>query len=274
MGNLLKFDFGKETDKPIIYFHGAPGAIEEAGVFSEAAIRSGRRILCFDRFAIDKSINGDAYFKHIADAIISEVGSRKVDIVGFSIGAYIAIEVSQKLGDQVGELHLISAAAPLDAGDFLPHMAGKPIFGLAKNHPKTFSLLVLFQSFLAKLLPSILFGMLFSSAAGGDKDLVSQKKFKNFIVPILKQSYKNSGVGFARDVKQYVNWSLASIEKQAMEVFIWHGQADNWSPISMASGLAEIFPQSSSYELKELSHYSTLYAVSDKIFEPKTKSDD
>lgn len=268
---LELYECGDMGGKPCIYFHGAPGAVEECQLLDLAAKRGNRHIICFDRFSIDTNLSGAAYYKFIADAITAKVGNQKIDLIGFSIGAHVAIELNQILAGQVDELHLISAAAPLGAGDFLPHMAGKPIFDLAKNRSSIFSILVYFQSLIAKISPLMLFKMLFASASGSDKALIEQTEFKNFILPILKQSYTYSGRGFVRDVRLYVNWQMDLIDNNAA-TYIWHGESDNWSPVAMADYLENEFSQAKLINFPELSHYSTLYEVTKQIFAQKVES--
>jgi len=61
-----------------------------------------------------------------------------VDVVGFSIGAFIALQTSRYMANGVESLHLVSAAAPLESGNYLAAMAGKQIFMLAKAAPALF----------------------------------------------------------------------------------------------------------------------------------------
>jgi pimeloyl-ACP methyl ester carboxylesterase len=68
-----------------------------------------------------------------------------VDVVGFSIGSFIALQTFRYMTNGVGSLHLVSAAAPLEAGDYLVTMAGKQVFKLAKVVPALFVLLSYWQ---------------------------------------------------------------------------------------------------------------------------------
>lgn len=113
----------------------------------------GLTIICFDRFSIDHSTAGDAYYQLLAQAISKQAAGKKVDVIGFSIGAFIALQTCRYLGNRVRSLHLISAAAPWDAGVFLENMAGKQVFQLAKTWPILFVLLSYWQGLLVLLFP-------------------------------------------------------------------------------------------------------------------------
>jgi pimeloyl-ACP methyl ester carboxylesterase len=170
--------YGAENGRLVIYFHGAPGAPQECSTFDAEAKRCGVTLISFDRFVVNTTIQGEAYYKLIADAIFKKAAGKKVDVIGFSIGTFIALRTCRYLGESVRNLHLISAAAPLDGGNYLDSMAGKQVFKLAKSFPYLFRLLSYWQGSLALIAPNALFRMLFASAGGNDKILAADHAFK------------------------------------------------------------------------------------------------
>ena len=157
-GKPLKFSrFGSENGRIVVYFHGAPGATDECSIFDHYGKEHDLSFICFDRFAVDASIAGESYYRLLAEEILKHAAGKQVDIIGFSLGAFIALQTCRHMADSVRNLHLISAAAPLEAGDFLDAMAGKQIFRLAKNVPVLFVLLSYWQGLLALFVPNVLF---------------------------------------------------------------------------------------------------------------------
>lgn len=259
-------DYGNPAGKSIAYFHGVPGSPYEASVFDAPAREQGLRILCFDRFTIDHSITGADYYRQIARAISETVQGARVDFIGFSLGTHTALEVAALMPSQVRSLHLVSAAAPLDGGDFLDQMAGKAVFSLAQRSPGSFHWLVKWQALLAKRAPQLLLRMLFASAQGQDRELVKSPEFKTLICQVLQQCFAQGMTGYTRDIQQYLQpWSASSFASAA-NAGLWHGAEDNWSPFAMSVYLAERFPNSARVERMEgLSHYSCLYAAAPRI---------
>jgi pimeloyl-ACP methyl ester carboxylesterase len=258
--------FGATHGNLAIYFHGAPGAPEEGQLFDMAAKNNGLTVLCFDRFAIDPSLTGEVYYQLLAAEIAKQADGRQVDFIGFSIGAFIALQTCRYMPNGVRSLHLVSAAAPLEAGEFLPAMAGQQVFRLAKAAPALFLLLSYWQSLLAWLAPKALFRLLFASAAGADKALAADPEFQARLTPVLRSCFLGCVRGYARDVGAYVQpWSdtLADI---TVPTHLWHGDADNWSPPQMAHYLASAMPgYSSTQSFNGLSHYSCLYRAVPEI---------
>lgn len=270
----MKFSqFGSENGQLVIYFHGVPGAPEECAIFDIYGKENGLTFICFDRFSIDTSINGQTYYQFLAKEISKQAAGRKVDVIGFSIGAFIALQTCRYISNEVRNLHLVSAAAPLEAGDFLNEMAGKQVFQLAKTFPAIFVLLSYWQGLLALFFPNALFRLLFANTVGGDKALVSNRQFQSSIIKILKSCFIGRVHGYTRDIKAYVNPWKTTLTEISVNTHIWHGAEDNWSPKFMAEYLNSAIPSCSHIEiLGDLSHYSCLYETAPKICNQLSKT--
>ncbi|MFA5923744.1 MAG: alpha/beta hydrolase [Methylococcaceae bacterium] len=258
--------FGSDNGRVVIYFHGAPGAPEECAIFNRYGKEHGLRFICFDRFSIDSSIAGEAYYQFLAKEISKQAAGEKVDVIGFSIGAFIALQTCRYLANGVKNLHLISAAAPLDAGDFLDTMAGKQVFQLAKTFPILFVLLSYWQELLALFFPNALFRLLFASAAADDKALAADREFQSSITKVLRSCFIGHVQGYTRDIRTYVRPWATNLSEIAVNTHIWHGADDNWSPVAMAKYLESAIPGCVSTEIfTDLSHYSCLYRAAPEI---------
>ncbi len=257
--------YGCSDGALLVYFYGAPGSVDEAALFDQAAKQYGISVLCFDRFALPATGSSESYFRALATALEQQAAGRSMVLVGFSIGAFIALQTCRYLGAKVRGLHLISAAAPLDAGDFLPQMAGKTVFQLARQHPWLFALLSYWQGLLARWLPSVVFRLIFASAQGADRQLAASPVFQAEMKQTLRYSFSQGLAGYMRDVRAYVQPWQKSLAEINVATQIWHGSEDNWSPPAMADCLAQSLPSAESCVLPGLSHYSCLQAVVERI---------
>lgn len=254
-------EFGDLNGQAVIYFHGAPGGPGEASIFDEHAKRNNIRLICLDRFSITLGSTPSQYYQTIVDHINHQTNGAQVDLIGFSIGCQCAIEVSALLNEKVRRLYLISAAAPLCGGDFLPTMAARTIFSLALRKPIFFSLLSYSQAVLATLMPRLLFKMLFASAQGEDRKLAKKNQFKNDLTIILSDCFNRNVKGYMREIHLYVRSSQTSVLSCKARTYLWHGADDNWSPPAMADYLQKSMPASLSLNVMPgLSHYSCLKA--------------
>jgi len=250
----------------LVYFHGAPGSPAEAELLREPAAAHGLRVLCQDRFAIDTRLHSDAYFQALADDIVTQAQGRPVDVAGFSIGAFVAIQVCRRIPDHVRRLHLISAAAPIEGGEFLDGMAGKIVFQLARKAPWLFQLLSYWQSLLARLAPGLLFSTIFASAQAADQTLAATASFRGPITQVLAQCFRGGVAGYIRDVRAYVQPWQGDLKEVTVATQLWHGEADNWSPIGMSEYLNKQLPHVANFtRMPGMSHYSCLYAAAPEI---------
>lgn len=266
MKTLKCKQFGSDNGHIVIYFHGAPSSPDECEIFERDATAHQLTFICFDRFAVDSSLTDAAYYQFLAAEILKKASGKQVDVVGFSIGAFVALQTCRYLGETVRNLHLISAAAPLEAGDFLATMAGKRVFQLAKTAPVLFLLLSYWQGLLALFFPKALFQLLFASSTGKDKALTANREFQSSLTVILKSCFVGRISGYIRDINAYVQPWSASLVDITVSTHIWHGAEDNWSPPLMAKYLESALPNCVHLEIMaELSHYSCLYQAVPKI---------
>lgn len=268
MTSLKTSQFGSDNGQIVIYFHGVPSAPEECRVLDAEGKSHHLTFLCFDRFAMDLAMTGEAYFQVLANEILKKADGKQVDIIGFSIGAFVALQTCRYLEGHVRNLHLISAAAPLEAGNFLDEMAGKQVFQLAKKAPALFILLSYWQKMLAVFFPKALFFLLFANAVGEDKALAANREFQSTMITILKSCFQRRVLGYAREIKAYVQPWHDSLADITAKTYLWHGTEDNWSPNQMALYLKSAMPHCENIEFMEgLSHYSCLYKAAPKICE-------
>lgn len=266
-------EYGDKQGYLTIYFHGAPGGTKEPAIFDDLAQRHGLRLVCIDRFSIPDDMNQNDYIHELAAHIKSLSNGKPLSFLGFSIGAFTALEVSRLLQDQINQVHLISAAAPLPTrsatqrSKYTKEMAGGLVFDLAIEKPLLFHLLTKFQQFLATLSPQLLTKLIFSSATGKDKSLFSKADFKDYITDVISNCFKRSIGGYMREIKLYTQWDPEPNRYHSNTV-LWHGMVDNWAPANMVPALIDtIAGPKQCHNLSEMSHYSCLIESAPKIFE-------
>lgn len=255
--------YGADAGPVAVYFHGAPGGPEECARFDGMAREMGVQLLCLDRGAL--AVRGDARFQGLAEEVSALAGGR-AHLIGFSLGAFVALRVAPHLSRPAASLDLVSAAAPLELGDFLAGMAGKPVFSIARSAPWMLGALSAFQGWLARRAPSRLFGMLFATAAGADRGLAADPGFRAEVGDVLDAALNAGRPGYVADVLAYVRPWTERLAAVTIPTHIWHGRHDNWAPPAMAQALARALPGAPRIEIaEELSHYSALHAAMPRI---------
>lgn len=240
-----------------LYFHGLPGGVHELDAFGAHGITA------IDRLPfIENHATYDGAMCALAAEIDTKYAGKSVHLIGFSLGALSVLKLCSRLKTPISGVDLISAAAPLELGDFLPKMAGAPVFRAAISGGWRWSALTKVQQFMATRAPDLFMRGLFASAAGGDKTLRNNPDFCR----VTKQAYGTCMgdflTGYRREIDCYVApWADDLSEINAR---LWHGELDNWVPLEMAQNLASVLGKKARLvSMAGLSHYSTLEAVID-----------
>lgn len=187
-------------------------------------------------------------------------------LIGFSLGAHTALQVAAEAGDRVGAVHLISPAAPLQLGQFLPDMAGGALFRLATTHPRIFSAAARAESWAAWKAAGFLLNRLMAGAAGGDRALARDPAWHAAMAQVLRDGLGHSATGFVGAVRRYVEDWTDLLQRVHAPVTIWQGDLDNWTPPAMAQALAAALPGTPSVvTLPGASHYSALQTALARI---------
>lgn len=245
----------------IVYLHGVPGTSAELALWDGIA-KLGPTVFAPDRHAIDPRLDADAMFDLLAREIATRADTRPIHLIGFSLGAFAALQIASRLRARIARLDLISAAAPLALGDFLPSMAGRQVFGMARVGGWKFQAAVRVQAALGRRAPSLMTAMLFASAVPADNRLFAQNGVKARYRQMLRASFTDGGSSYRREICAYVQPWAHSLAHVTAPAVLWHGSADNWTPIGMAEALVAVLPVPSRIErLEGQSHYSAMAAA-------------
>lgn len=242
-----------------VYFHGVPGSPSELNLFGGHAFDCVHPIFAPDRNMYRVDLDMPSCLDELADEIRQRFSGLKINLIAFSLGAKAALEVADRLGAQVNHIDLISPAAPLQSGNFLPYMAGGQVFGLAMRSRSLFGALVRVQSMFAAIAPDHLISRIFSNATAADLELSRRPEFRGTMEHILRDTFRNGAVNYRREVAAYVRPWGDFLKRIQPPVALWHGEDDNWAPVGMSSALMAALPNVDRLRrFSGLSHYSTL----------------
>ena len=234
----------------IAYFHGQPGGPGEWSACAPAGLA-----------AFTPDGNTPASAAALA-AMVAAQTPGPLTLIGFSLGAPVALAVAAELGHRVTRLHLVSPAAPLALGDFLPHMAGGALFRLARDRPALFRLLARLQGVAARTAPLLLLDRLFATASGDDRALRHDPAFRAALADVLRTGLGRSSAGFIAEVRAYAAGTAPSTGAIAAPIHIWQGADDSWTPPAMAQALAASLPGDVAFTLLPgCGHYGALRAA-------------
>ena len=117
-GELAVFQYGDGTGQPVLLIHGVTSSNRAFQLFADALITRGKA-----PFAVDLRGRGDSNSlqgpfgmrQHAADmsAVIDHFGWNKVDVIGHSMGGFVAAALAGLYPDSVGEVVFADGGLPL-----------------------------------------------------------------------------------------------------------------------------------------------------------------
>jgi pimeloyl-ACP methyl ester carboxylesterase len=245
------------SEFPVFFCHGVPGCPQDGSLLDA----QGRTVVAPNLFDVSGQAPLTALLE-MFDTAVADSGQQGFHVVGFSIGAMVALRLAAARPEQVAKVTVVSPAAPLSLGDFLPDMAGAPVFKLAMKRPAVLRLLTAAQGLLARKAPGVLINQLFAKCGDQERALLEDASFVACLKAGMCNSFGQHRDGYLAYLAAYVHdWSAELAQVQA-PLEIWHGDKDTWAPLAMAEALKEVLSAPCVlHVVPEGEHYSTLQAV-------------
>lgn len=246
-----------DADSAMAYFHGFPGGPAELSLFGHAPVWASHAFIP-DRSTDRQDLSVAPYFDDLANRALGYAQERPLHLVGFSLGARVAMEVAVRLGSAVSRIDLISPAGPLDGTDHLKLMAGRIVFTMARSMPRLFDLQTAAQGWVARKRPDLLYRALFGRAGEQGLDC---PEFRMRMTGLLHDCFAHGSTGYKREMLAYVAaWS--DVPRRVLSpVTIWQGSLDNWTPPQMAESLLAQIQGANLRGVIGTGHYGTLRSI-------------
>ncbi len=232
----------------VFYCHGLPGSAAEI----ETLIPEGG-----DAPHVLAPLDFDGF-----DAAAVNAAEDGVHLIGFSCGAMTAIMIAATRPNLVSKLTLIAPAAPLELGNFLPDMAGKPVFEIAKRGRLHFQAFTAMQRLGVALAPKKVVDAMFHGSPDADMNLLEDLNFLETVRLGLKQSLGRDSRAYREAIHTYVNPWAHHLKDIRCPITLHHGTLDNWAPIEMSHAIQSQLKSHVDFISHEgLGHYSTLHTT-------------
>lgn len=234
--------------RDIFYCHGLPGSAAEISRILPHADNTLQVIPPLDFVAFDTAVSSHE--------------TTNAHVIGFSLGAMTALKIAARRPDVVTKITLIAPAAPLELGNFLPEMAGQPVFNSAVKGRIPFSIFTGLQRIATTIAPNKIIDAMFADSPDADRALLTDPAFTASLRAGFKSSFGKERRAYLSAILTYVQPWAEDLQKISGAVTIHHGTADNWAPFTMSEALADRLPSKVTIIPYEgLGHYSVLEAA-------------
>ena len=255
---LAYAQYGDPNGKPVFFIQGTPSS-RLLHPDEEITRSLGVRLVVFDRpgfglsdYQPNRTLKD---FPNDLAALADALGIERFAIVGISGGGPYTAITAYALPNRVTVAALVSAGGPADAPKAFDGMTPIRHIGyyIARYLP---ALLVplLWLTNNPQRNPQKFFDQYTAHNPPSDQTLFAQPEFRAMMMANYAEATRNGLRGFAREL-----WIVARpwnfrLEDIRMPVLIWHGDADNSTPISMARYMASKIPNSRATYLPNEGH--------------------
>jgi pimeloyl-ACP methyl ester carboxylesterase len=238
---------GDPGGRPLLYFHGWPGARVEARLADEPAKATGVRLVAFDRPGMGLSdfqphrtlVDWPEDVVRVADTL----GLDHFAVLGIFGGGPYAAACAWKLSGRVTHAGIVSGLVPLN----VPGV----IAGMGRRNRLTFQLVgrlaVLRRTLMASMALSVARRparvLERGVAAAVDKAYLDRPDVRQVLVESLSEAFRGGSAGPAWEMGLYAGpWGFP-LEEIRMPVDVWHGEADANAPVAMGRYVAASIPR-------------------------------
>ncbi|HYF46060.1 MAG TPA: alpha/beta hydrolase [Acidimicrobiales bacterium] len=260
-------EYGPEDGKPILWFHGTPGAKRQVPPAVRDCVDDlGVRVICVERPGTGQSTRHlypevRAFADDIA-VLADELGLERFGLIGLSGGGPYVLAVAHELPDRVTGAVVLGGVAPT-VGDETP---GGGLVDLTRlfRHPLNLARwgLGVAATTLIRVLRPVgpqalqLYSMI---SPEGDREAFASPGMSEMFLDDLNRAAAKGGLAAATlDIVLFGrSWGF-SVSEIKVPVRFWHGDSDHIVPVDHARHLCELVPYSELHVRPGESHLGTL----------------
>jgi pimeloyl-ACP methyl ester carboxylesterase len=241
-------EYGAADGKPILVFHGSPGARLQVRVAHAPALGRGIRIIAPDRpgQGLSTGRGGRAIsdwpddVRELADAL----GIARFAVVGISGGGPYAAACAWRLPGRVSCAGIISGVMPGTGPDLASDLRrrGLGLLNLVLDTPWLMRAIMDLGAVPCRRLPGRIFQLVRALAPPEDQPILSRPDVAAALSAGLREAFRAGGRGVADELLLLMRPWTVRLEEIEAPVRLWHGEADGIVPVAMGRHLARTIP--------------------------------
>jgi pimeloyl-ACP methyl ester carboxylesterase len=247
-GRLLGYaEWGDPGGRPLLYFHGWPGARVEGRLGDEAARARGVRLIAIDRPGMGLSDFQPRrtllLWPEDVVQVAAALGLDRFAVLGISGGGPYAAACAWKLSDRLTGTGIVSGLAPLDVPGVIAGMGRRNRLSLQLVGRLGVLRRALFaaMSVSVRRQPDRILERGLGAAA--DKQYLDRQDVRKILVESLSEAFRSGSRGPAWEMGIYARpWGFRP-EDIRTPVYLSHGEQDANAPVTMGRYLATSIPE-------------------------------
>ncbi len=268
-GRLLGFsEYGDPGGTPVLYFHGEASSRKDIAFASEAAKRTGVRILAPDRPGLGLSDYQKRRSIHDwpadVETMADSLGLESFSLLGWSAASPYVLACADRLGTRITRAATVGGMSPIDGPGALQEIDCRPerlLFHLCRKAPDAACLILSATRFVP---PALFQYRLARSLNRVDRQVIESmtpRQASDFYYEALRSGPR----GTVRDCQLIAGPWLVPYSRIQTEFVLWRGEYD-LVPRSHTNWLAGRLPSCEVIEVKDQGHL-LLHGRTDEVLE-------
>jgi pimeloyl-ACP methyl ester carboxylesterase len=267
--------YGPPDGRPVFYFHGSPSSRVEAALFYEEAFleRLGVRLVAVDRpgMGLSDFLPNRRLLDWPTDliALADRLEMERFAILAYSLGGPYGLACARAIPARLTRVGIVSGAAafqnPAAMGEINP--GTRRYLELPRQNPLAFRLMLGMMRLSAMYFPGWMAKNASAMLPEADKPVVArpevQEKFMEMVREALRQGSRGA---FQESLLAVTDWGF-ELGEIHLPILLWHGEADQNIPVSMARLTAEGLPDCQARFFEGEGHLSLFYRLRAEILQ-------
>ncbi len=260
-GRRLGFaEYGAPDGRPLLFFHGTPGARLVARFADANAARRGIRIIAPDRpgYGLSDFQPGRRIGQWPDDvaALADALDLDRFAVVGVSGGAPYAAACAWRLADRVRVAGIVSGVGPLDDPSLIADLsAGHRLsFALMRRAPWLTRGALALVALAVRRCPMRALDLVAQLGPVADRQILARPEIRVALARDLVEALRAGGRGAAHELGLFGRpWGFRPDDIRVL-VQLWHGEADAQVPVAVGRHLARRIPNCKAHFLAGAGH--------------------
>jgi pimeloyl-ACP methyl ester carboxylesterase len=261
---LAYAEYGDETGRPVVFFHGCPGSRVEGALLDSQARASGLRIIAPDRpgmggsdFQLDRSLLD---WPNDVIELVDLLGVERFAVLGVSGGGPFVIACAHSIPDRLAAAVVVAGVAPLTSHDATQGMSSqnRRMVEIARRAPWLVRVIFGFTAPAVRWFPDRVIARTSAPTPASDQAVLERPDVQKTLIASLREAIRNGGRGAAYELTLYTrSWGFP-LREAPCRIDLWQGTDDVNVPASMGEYLASQLPDCHPHFLQGEGHFSVL----------------
>lgn len=242
-------EYGKPDGRPLMAFHGTPGARTMIRIIDAEAREQGVRVIAPDRPGF--GLSDFQPRRRLLDwpddivALADHLDLERFAVAGVSGGGPYALACGSRIPERLSGIGVVSTMGPVAESGMKPALLHSPMASLVllQRAPRLVRAATASVAFGLRRFPDKVYASLLAASPEVDRSILLRPAVKALLLEAFSEAFRHGVEGTAHEIVLFGREWGFDVGEISPPVKLWHGEGDEQVPVAMARYLAERLPR-------------------------------